>query len=237
MKRLIRYISILLSLVLLLSLVPISASAKSSKLIALTFDDGPGYANTPTLLAGLKERGVHVSFFMTGQNAKANPELVKQAWKDGHQICSHTYNHAELTALSDRDIKEQLSKTDKILDDAIGYDLKYQLRPPYGAYSDRVLKAANVPCYYWSVDTRDWESRNADAAYREFMRAARDGSIVLMHDLYSTTVTAALRAVDTLLDEGYEFVAWVGAVNPSDRTTASGTIIVSGDFTALFRFH
>ena len=205
MKFLRRIAAVLLSAVLLAGLVPVYASG-STKLIALTFDDGPSYAQTPKLLDGLKERGVHVTFFMTGQNAKNNPSLVKRAWKDGHQICSHTYDHAMLTSLSDSEIKAQLSKTDKILDKAIGYDLNYSLRPPYGAYSDRVLNAVGRPCYYWSVDTRDWESRNATAAYNQFIRAAKNGSIVLMHDLYPTTVTAALNAVDTLLKEGYEFV-------------------------------
>ena len=111
-----------------------------------------------------------------------------------------------LTDLTNAEIKQQLSKTNNILDDAIGYDLAYSLRPPYGGYSDRVLNTVGTPCYYWSVDTRDWESRNANAAYNMFMKYAKDGSIVLMHDLYGTTVTAALNAIDTLKKQGFEFV-------------------------------
>ncbi len=207
MRKLKRAAVMLLAVIMLVGLVPLQADAAGgTKLIALTFDDGPSYANTTRLLDGLKARGVHVTFFMVGEMVKNNPSLVKRAWQEGHQICNHTYSHAILTSISDSAIKSELSKTDSALDKAIGYDLNYSLRPPGGGYNDRVLKAAAVPCYYWSVDTRDWESRNATAAYNQFMRAARDGSIVLMHDLYSTSVTAALNAIDTLKAQGYEFV-------------------------------
>lgn len=207
MRKFTKITAVLLTVLLLVGIMPPNAQAVgSTKLIALTFDDGPSAANTGRLLDGLKARGAHVSFFMTGQNAKRNPSLVKRAYEEGHQICSHTYDHALLTNLKNSDIKSQLDKTNKILDDAIGYDLSYCLRPPYGGYNDRVLSTANTPCYYWSVDTRDWESRNANAAYNMFMKYAKDGSIVLMHDLYGTTVTAALNAIDTLQKQGYEFV-------------------------------
>lgn len=207
MRKFTKMTAVLLTVLLLVGLIPPTAQAAGGKkLIALTFDDGPSSAQTGKLLDGLKARGAHVSFFMTGENAKRNPSLVKRAYEEGHQICSHTYNHALLTNLSNAEIKSQLDRTNKILDDAIGYDLSYALRPPYGGYSDRVLAAANTPCYYWSVDTRDWESRNANSAYNMFLKYARDGSIVLMHDLYGTTVTAALNAIDTLQKQGYEFV-------------------------------
>jgi len=201
-----KIISLLLVLLLSAGLLPFSAFAASTdKLIALTFDDGPsGY--TSTLLDGLKERGAKVTFFIVGTNAQRYPKTINRAWSEGHEICSHTYDHPQLTKLSYEGIRSQLDTTDALLDGALGWDESYMLRPPYGSYNDSVLKAVNSPCFYWSVDTRDWESRNADAAYAEFLRAAKNGSIVLMHDVYSTTVTAALRAIDTLQAEGYEFV-------------------------------
>ncbi len=207
MKKFTKITAMLLAALLLVGIMPPGAQAAGgTKLIALTFDDGPSSTNTPKLLDGLKKRGVHVTFFMTGQNAERNPDVVKRAYSEGHQICSHTYDHPLLTNLSDSQIKTEISKTDKILDNAIGYDLDYSVRPPYGGYNDRVLAAIGRPCYFWSVDTRDWESRNATAAYNMFMKYVKDGSIVLMHDLYSTTVTAALNAIDTLQKQGYEFV-------------------------------
>ena len=101
MKELSAKIAILLILIILMSTVTVSAAAdEPSKLVALTFDDGPG-PYTQQLLDGLRERGAHVTFFMLGQNASYYPETVRRAWEDGHQICSHTYGHKSLKALSD----------------------------------------------------------------------------------------------------------------------------------------
>lgn len=201
-----RIAALLLALAFAAALLPAGAqAANGDKLIALTFDDGPSQY-TPALLDGLAARGAHVSFFVQGINGNRNTATVRRAWEEGHQICSHTYSHPQLTKLSAAGVREELSKTDSILDGALGFDSIYMLRPPYGAYNQTVLDLAGVPCFYWSVDTRDWESRNADAAYQEFLKAAKDGSIVLMHDVYSTTVTAALCAIDTLQAQGYEFV-------------------------------
>ena len=201
-----KLLSLLLAVLLFSTLLPtLPAHAAGEKLIAVTFDDGPSQY-TSTLLDGLKERGVHATFFMQGINAESYPAIVKRAWMEGHQICSHTYNHPQLTNLSVANIQSQLSRTDGILDKALGFDLTYMLRPPYGAYNQTVLNTAGVPCFYWSVDTRDWESRNADSVYNMFLRYAKDGSVVLLHDLYPTSVSGALRAIDTLKSQGYQFV-------------------------------
>lgn len=202
MKRL---LSAVLAAVMLLTLVPVSASAQGEKLIAVTFDDGPS-SNTYALLDGLSERGIKASFFVQGRNAERYPDIIRRIWDDGHQLCSHTYDHQLLTGLSTAAIKEQLDRTDSILDSALGWDSTYILRPPYGGYNQTVLDTVGVPCIYWSVDTRDWESLNADSVYRQFVSAARDGSVVLLHDLYKSSVTGALRAIDKLLADGYEFV-------------------------------
>ena len=202
-----RKIALLLAIILIATLVPLQAMAASGdKLIALTFDDGPAGSNTTRLLDGLRARNAHCTFFLVGSSVERYPELVKQMWLDGHQIASHTYDHPTMTSLSNDQIRSQLDKTDKLLDKAIGLNLKYMLRPPYGDFNDRVLKTANVPCFFWSMDTYDWKSDNADSVYREFIKQAKDGSLVLLHDTHSTSVTAALRAIDTLQAQGYQFV-------------------------------
>ena len=202
-----RKISLLLAIILIATLLPIQAMAASGdKLIALTFDDGPAGSNTTRLLDGLRERNVHCTFFLVGYSVERYPELVKQMWLDGHQIASHTYDHPTMTSLSDDEIRSQLSKTDNLLDKAIGINLTYMLRPPYGDFNDRVLNAANVPCFFWSMDTYDWKTDDADSVYREFIKQAKNGSLVLLHDTHSSSVTAALRAIDTLQAQGYEFV-------------------------------
>ena len=201
-----RIVAVVLAAVLLISLLPVTASAASGeKLIAVTFDDGPG-AYTSRLLDGLRERGVHCTFFTLGSCAENRPGLIKQMWLDGHEIGCHTYDHPALTGLTNDQIRNQLNKSYNILNKAVGFDLDYVVRPPYGDFNSRVLSTVNRPCFYWSVDTRDWESRNADAVYNMFLNYAKDGSIVLMHDIHSTTVDGALRAIDTLLSKGYKFV-------------------------------
>ncbi len=201
-----RILAVVLAAVLLISLLPMTATAASGeKLIAVTFDDGPG-AYTSRLLDGLRERGVHCTFFTLGSCAENRPSLIKQMWLDGHEIGCHTYDHPALTGLTNDQIRSQLNKSYNILNDAVGFDLDYVVRPPYGDFNSRVLSTINRPCFYWSVDTRDWESRNANAVYNMFLQYAKDGSIVLMHDIHSTTVDGALRAIDTLLSKGYQFV-------------------------------
>ncbi len=201
-----RIVAVILAAVLLISLLPATASAATGeKLIAVTFDDGPG-AYTSRLLDGLRSRGVHCTFFTLGSCAEKRPELIKQMWLDGHEISCHTYDHPALTGLSNDQIRNQLNRSYKILNNAVGFDLDYTVRPPYGDFNSRVLSTVNRPCFYWSVDTRDWESRNSDAVYNMFLKYAKDGSIVLMHDIHSTTVDGALRAIDTLLSKGYKFV-------------------------------
>lgn len=201
-----RKIALLLAMLMMLTLLPTTAfAAPNDKLIALTFDDGPAL-NTKRLLDGLRARGVKCTFFLVGTGVEYRPELVKQMWLDGHEIASHTYDHPALTSLSDSQIKAQLKKNDGLIDKALGFDQSYMLRPPYGDYNSRVLKAAGVPCFYWSMDTYDWKTQNANSVYNEFIKQARDGSLALLHDTHSTSVDAALRAIDTLKARGYQFV-------------------------------
>ncbi len=200
-----RILAVLLAVLMVTALLPFGASAAGEKLIAVTFDDGPSQY-TSQLLDGLAARGAKATFFMQGINAQNYPAVVRRAWNEGHQICSHTYNHPSLTGLSGDAVRSQLSRTDSILDSALGFDQTYMLRPPYGNYNQNVLNIAGVSCFYWSVDTLDWKSRNANSVYNEFMSHARDGSIVLLHDLYSTSVSGALRAIDTLQSRGFSFV-------------------------------
>ncbi|MDE7245432.1 MAG: polysaccharide deacetylase family protein [Oscillospiraceae bacterium] len=199
-----RGIALLLALVLMLRILPVQAQAASA-LAAITFDDGPS-KYTSGLLDELDKRDVKVTFFMQGCNAEKYPSVVKRAYEAGHQIASHTYNHPQLTKLSDKEIQNQLSTTDSILNNAIGTNNSYMLRPPYGSTNERVLPAIGRPAIIWSVDTLDWKSRNADAVYQHIVNDTKDGSIVLLHDLYATSVSGALRGIDTLLSQGYELV-------------------------------
>lgn len=201
-----RGLALLMALVLALGSVPArAAGAPGQKLAAITFDDGPG-PYTDGLLDGLAERGVVVTFFMQGRNAERYPAVVKKAFEAGHQIASHTYSHPQLTNLSAGSIQNELAAAARALDRATGVSGSYMVRPPYGSTNGQVLSALHAPAILWSVDTRDWESRNADAVYRHIVNDTRDGSIILLHDIHASTIPGALRGIDALLAQGYELV-------------------------------
>ena len=131
-----RFLSLLLAVVLVLTLLPalsLRAEAKTGgKLIALTFDDGPSSKYTKQLLDGLKERGVPVTFFMLGEKAANNRKLVKRAYEEGHEIACHTWDHPNLNNCSESKIKKQMEDTYEELDRACGDEADYLVRPPYG---------------------------------------------------------------------------------------------------------
>lgn len=205
-------ISILLTLSCLLTLFPLTAGASpqdtkttGGKLIALTFDDGPSYY-TSGLLDGLAERGVRATFFMLGQCARNYPDTVRRAFEEGHEIAQHTYDHPALTTKTNEQIQWQLEYTDEILDDCLGMNLDYLLRPPYGDQNSRVLSVIGCPAIIWSVDSCDWVSLNQYSVRDTIVNNAFDGAIVLVHDIHRSSIPGALMAVDILLEQGYEFV-------------------------------
>ena len=208
-------------------MLPVTASAtKGGKLIALTFDDGPSYY-TSRLLDGLKERGAKATFFILGQMAESNPDLVRREYREGHQVAQHTYSHVQLSAKTDEQIKWQLEKTDAILNDILGKDFKFVLRPPYGDNNARVLAAIGRPAFNWSIDPVDWRDRNADTVCNRIVNAAFDGAIILVHDIHSTTIPGALRAIDRLQAQGYEFVTISELFRRRGVPTYDGKLYVS----------
>lgn len=203
-----RWLAILVVIGCLLTCFSLSAAAEEEeppKLIALTFDDGPG-PHTRRLLEELKARDAKVTFFILGCNAESYPETLQQAYQDGHQIANHTYSHNLLTDRSDQQIQQQIIQTEQILDQVCGEGTTYLFRPPFGEYSDRILKLTDAPVISWAVDPLDWKCQNAQKVADCIVQNAFDGAIVLSHDIYSTTVDGVVMAVDRLKQEGYEFV-------------------------------
>lgn len=177
---------------------------KGKKVIAVTFDDGPSN-KTEYLLQELEKEDWKVTFFVLGSRAKEYPELIKKMYKDGHEIGSHTYSHLNLKNLSDYEIYKEINNTNKIIEETIGIKPQY-LRPPYGNTNDHIKEIADMTTILWNVDTLDWKSRNEDAVYKEIMKNASDGSIILLHDLYQTSIDGAIKAMKELEKQGYEFV-------------------------------
>ncbi|MDE7271318.1 MAG: polysaccharide deacetylase family protein [Acetatifactor sp.] len=173
--------------------------------IALTFDDGPHPYYTEQLLDGLKERGVVATFFVTGEHAKLHPDVIKRMQEEGHLIGNHTYSHIQLTKSNREKFKEELIATNEVLKEITGEEVEY-VRPPYGSWDKSFESELNMFPVLWTVDPLDWSSRNASRITEKIVNKVGENDIILMHDYYDTSVTAALQTVDELLEEGYTFV-------------------------------
>ncbi len=215
MKRLL-CLTILIGLLLW---IPTSAKdTETPKMIAFTFDDGPNPVETKRLLDGLQERDAKATFFVVGSKIDAgnndartemNIHLVKRMYEEGHEVGNHTYSHCYLSHATKEQVSKELSRTSEIIEAITGEKPKY-MRPPGGdtMTAPWVREIANpMITVSWSgVDTRDWECRDVDKMVQKIVDSAKDGTIVLLHDNYKTSVDTALRAMDILAQQGYCFV-------------------------------
>ncbi len=181
------------------------SGVKEKPSIAITFDDGPSSRYTGRLLGGLKERNVKASFFLIGENAEENPELVERIYKEGHLIGNHTYSHVQMTHLSEEAAVREIEKTDQVISAITGEHVAY-MRPPFGAWQRELEVRMEVLPVLWSVDPLDWTTENVDEIVSKVVTEVEEGDIILLHDCYASSVEAALRIVDILQKEGYEFV-------------------------------
>lgn len=175
------------------------------KRIALTFDDGPHPTYTEKLLDGLKERGVKATFFVTGEHAELNPDIIKRMSEEGHLIGNHTYSHIQLTSGNKETFKEELRRTNEVITEITGQEVTY-VRPPYGSWDKAFEKELNMLPVLWSVDPLDWCCSDAACVARKVEKSVSENDIILLHDYYASSVEAALMIVDALQAEGYEFV-------------------------------
>ena len=189
--------------------------------VALTFDDGPtgskdGYPDgmTATLLDGLKERGAHATFFMCGYRLKDFHSHSARYLAEGHELGNHTMNHPMqmLPAMSEEEIREEVESNSQLIEQYCG-ERPTVMRPVGGAYDDKVkavMKELGLPIINWDVDTLDWKTKTDPVSVKNnIINQVEDGSVVLMHDLYSGTIEGVLAAIDELqsrTDKTYAFV-------------------------------
>ena len=176
-------------------------------IIALTFDDGPKAGVTDWLLDELEKRNVKVTFFLIGSQADLpeNREIIRRMAEDGHQIGCHTYHHVQMTTLSENQQKQEILQWYQVVSGIIG-DFSYALRPPYGCVNNAVCRSLNVPVILWSVDTEDWTGKSAGEIADYVISEAKDGDIILLHDIFEESVQGAVMALDDLMRRGYTFV-------------------------------
>lgn len=185
--------------------VSASATPIEAPKIALTFDDGPSTAWTPALLDGLKERGVKATFFLIGENADKNPEIVKRMAEEGHLIGNHTYHHVELTKVSENEARLELADTSAVIVRITGKEPEY-MRPPFGAWQRKLEQEIQMLPVLWTIDPLDWTTENQDEIVNKVVTEAEENDIILLHDCYKSSIEAGLRIVDILQEEGFVFV-------------------------------
>ena len=181
------------------------AEVLDEKRVAITFDDGPHHIYTEQLLDGLKERGVRATFFLIGENIEYNEALVQRMAEEGHLIGNHTFSHTQLTRLKVEEACSEVEKTDELIYSLTGQTVEY-LRPPYGSWNEALTKAIPLNIALWNVDPQDWKSQDTEKVVKAVESHVGDGSVILLHDIFDSSVEAALRIIDDLMQDGYTFV-------------------------------
>lgn len=177
----------------------------NKKLIAFTFDDGPSYIGTNKLLDNLDKYNARVTFFVLGSRVENYKDTLTKAYKMGNTIGNHTYSHSNLLKLDNYSVMDEIKKTNETIKNITGSETIY-LRPPYGNINSDIKNISNMYTILWDLDTEDWKNKDKDRIADYIVSNAHDGAIVLLHDLYETSVDGALLAMERLEKEGYAFV-------------------------------
>ena len=171
--------------------------------VALTFDDGPSNGNTPALLSALRQAGLRATMFNQGNNAEANPRLVRDQLRAGMWVGNHTFTHPDLTKTPAPQAFQEIASTQWVLTD-ITRRVPTLFRPPFGATGPQVRADAermHLLEVLWTVDSRDW----AGASAEEIVAAAKTlqpGGILLMHDWPPATIAAVPGIRKVLAERG-----------------------------------
>ena len=190
---------------------PAPASTTGNKVIALTFDDGPG-PYTAHLLDVLDQYGAKATFFLIGSKVSSQANVVRSIHARGHQLGNHSWSHPELPKLPVDQIAGEIDRTNEAIRQATGVTPAI-LRPPYGAVNGAVLeqlRLRGMSSILWSVDTRDWADRNSKIVCSRAVAGAHPGAIILMHDIHQTSVGAVPCILSALKQQGYSFVTVQG---------------------------
>lgn len=191
----------------------ISGAHTRKKVVALTFDDGPNKKYTEEILEVLWLNEIKATFFVVGRNVDDHPGIAMAVFRDGHVIANHGYSHHHLNRLSGEAIETELTKTNTSIHKVIGvYPALF--RPPYGACSlksARVAKNLGLTTIMWSAMTDDYhnDSTTPEKIASAIIKLVRPGTIIGLHDgggKREKTVVALQIIIDSLIDEGYEFL-------------------------------
>ncbi|GEM_PF-479557 len=197
------------------------------KMIALTFDDGPS-SFTMRLLDCLEKYGAKATFFMVGTEIENFPDEVRRMEALGCELGNHSYKHEDLTTRSSSQIINSIDAVNSLLTDLTGHGADL-VRPPYGNINSEVRISVPYPLILWSVDTMDWDTLDPDKTEEAVFSLVQDGDMILMHDIYSSSVDAAEMLIPELKRQGYALVT------VSELAAAKGVELTPGISYGSFR--
>ena len=203
------------------------------KVVALTFDCGGDAAGVPAILATLRSEHAAATFFVTGRWAEIYPEQTRSI-AAGFPIGNHTYDHPDLTKLSDAAVRKEIQDAERTLARVAGIETRPLFRFPYGARNAHTLAVAGSVGYgsvYWTVDTLGWKGRDAGSAsdiVSRVLNGLRPGEIVLMHvgaaaDGSTLDADALPSVIAAVRQRGYGFATVVDSAGTYTQVVDDGT--------------
>ncbi|MCC9625249.1 LysM peptidoglycan-binding domain-containing protein [Thalassospira sp. MA62] len=233
---------ILLAMVITQSISVSAAASKfitsvntTSKVVALTFDDGADGANTNKILDILAKNNVKATFFLTGSGATNHPQYIKNIAAKGHQLGNHSYTHPDFTKLTATQMKSELDRTEALIKSLTGKTTKPIFRAPFGAVNSTVLNGVGAAGYgytiQWNIDTIDWKGLTASQINTKVQTNIKPGSIVLMHTGAGApgTPLALPTMISQLKAKGYQFVTVSQLLAYQNTSTNKTYTVKSGD--------
>ena len=198
---------------------------KTKPAVALTFDDGPSN-QTGRILDALEKDGGLATFFLVGDRVEKYAETAQREYASGCLVGTHMYSHTKLTDMTAAEVENELNQCSAIHLSVIGAQPSVA-RPPYGSTNATVREAVNLPLVNWSLNSNDWETRDADRIYNDVMNNIQDGDIVLFHDLKDFSASAIERIVPALTKQGYQLVTVQELFELKGRTLEPGVVYSS----------
>lgn len=186
-----------------LSPSPIYRGHADKPMVSFIINVAWGNEYLPEMLAVLKQHQVQASFFLEGRWVKNNPDLAKMIVSAGHEVGNHSYTHPDMKRITAAETREQLVKTNEVIEAATGNKSSW-FAPPSGSYRDETVKIAselNMKTVMWTVDTIDWQKPTPDQLINRVISKIDNGYMVLMHPTASTAKSLD-RLISLIEDKG-----------------------------------
>jgi peptidoglycan-N-acetylmuramic acid deacetylase len=182
----------------------------SGKTVYLTIDMGADLGDPERWLATMAKHGVKATYFVTGENIRRSPDLIRKLLANGHEVANHSLSHPDFTTLSDEQARAEINDTAALYREVTGKEPIKLFRFPYGKYSDRLLSIISEMGYtsvFWSTAMKDWVPRENGSkdVVRDIMGNLHDGNIILMHQASADNINALDELLQQIKAKGYQF--------------------------------